>query len=152
MGVTWKLWTPQDVFPRVPLIWWAPPHWLDWTALAITLVGLVGLCLFPPCQGGVRGGNSSSSATQSGSTPPAAPPPLGGGGKSRPTLITARFAAVLVAGGFALLFLSDQHRLQPWAWQCFILAVVFALGDDRTVFYGWRWLVVSIYLWSAWSK
>jgi hypothetical protein len=115
MGVTWKLWTPQDVFPRVPLFWWAPPHWLDWTALAVTVVGLLGLLI--------------------------------------PTTRPARsIAAAITACGFALLFLSDQHRLQPWAWQFFILATVLALGDDRTVFFGWRWLVISIYAWSAVSK
>jgi len=115
MAVTWKLWTPQDVFPRVPLFWWAPPHWLDWTALAVTVFGLVALIVLSDRR--------------------------------------ERFvAAAMTACGFALLFLSDQHRLQPWAWQFFILSIVLALADDRTVFHGWRWLVVSIYFWSAWSK
>ncbi|MDZ4685959.1 MAG: hypothetical protein SH850_12900 [Planctomycetaceae bacterium] len=63
-----------------------------------------------------------------------------------------RVSAAAVACGFALQFLADQHRLQPWAWQFFILAVVIALADDRLVFRGWMALVISIYFWSALSK
>ena len=42
IAVTWRLWTPQDAYPQVPL---APagrlaPQWLDWLGLAGMLVGL----------------------------------------------------------------------------------------------------------------
>ncbi|HUQ69636.1 MAG TPA: hypothetical protein VM165_08940 [Planctomycetaceae bacterium] len=113
LGVTWKLWTPQDVFPRVPLFAWAPPRWWDWASLAALIAGLTGLCL---------------------------------------PVRWRRLSAAAVAGGFAVQFLADQHRLQPWAWQFFILAVVIALADDRLVFRGWFSLVLMIYLWSALSK
>ena len=46
----------------------------------------------------------------------------------------------------------DQHRLQPWACQFLILSIVLALADDSTARTCWRWLVISIYAWSAWSK
>ncbi len=115
LAVTWKLWTPQDVFPRVPLLYWAPPRWLDWVSLALMVAGLVGLLIHR-------------------------------------RLPERRTAATLTACGFALQFLADQHRLQPWAWQFFILALVIALADDRTILVGWRWLVISIYAYSALSK
>jgi hypothetical protein len=114
LAVTWKLWTPQDVFPRVPLFAWAPPRWWDWASLAGLTAGLVGLCFTHQRW--------------------------------------RRVSATMVACGFAVQFLADQHRLQPWAWQFFILAVVIALADDRLVFWGWMALVISIYFWSALSK
>jgi hypothetical protein len=113
IAVTWKLWTPQDVFPRVPLFAWAPLRWWDWASLAALTAGLAGLCL---------------------------------------PVHYRRLSAAAVAAGFAIQFLADQHRLQPWAWQFFILAVVIALADDRAVFRGWFMLVISIYGWSALSK
>jgi hypothetical protein len=113
LGVTWTLWTPQEVFPRVPLLAWAPPRWWDWASLLVLVGGLAGLCL------------------------------------------AARHRRVFAAGvvsGFAIQFLADQHRMQPWAWQFFILALVIGLADDRTIFRGWWLLVISIYVWSGWSK
>ncbi|MBI1348745.1 hypothetical protein GC163_20930 [bacterium] len=115
MAVTWKLWTPQDVFPRVPLLFWAPPHAFDWTSLVVTVVGLTGLLVV----------------------------------SSRPG---RTIAAMVTACGFAMLFLSDQHRLQPWAWQFFLLAILVALADERGIVTGWRWLAISIYVYSALSK
>ena len=40
IGATWRLWTPQTVFPQVPLVRWAglAPDWLHWVGLS----GLVG--------------------------------------------------------------------------------------------------------------
>ncbi|MDX1966801.1 MAG: hypothetical protein SFV23_06500 [Planctomycetaceae bacterium] len=115
LAATWKLWTPQDVFPRVPLFYWAPPRWLDWFSLGIMVAGLIGLLIHR-------------------------------------RIPERRLAATLTACGFALQFIADQHRLQPWAWQFFILALVIALADDRTILGGWRWLVISIYAYSALSK
>jgi hypothetical protein len=116
IGVTWRLWTPQDVFPRVPLFAWVPPRWWDWASLAIVAAGSLGLL--------VRSQN----------------------------LLVRRGSAAAIACGFAVQFLADQHRLQPWAWQFFILAMVIALADDRLVFRGWFLLVCLIYAWSALSK
>ena len=66
----------------------------------------------------------------------------------------ARFRPLwwLVAVALALSFLLDQHRLQPWAYQSAIYALVFASMDrDQTR----RWLIpmaASVYLYSAAGK
>lgn len=112
--VTWKLWTPQEVFPRVPLFRWAPPDWWDWASLALILAGGVGLLIRPPRY--------------------------------------VRPLAATLAFGLAIAFVCDQHRLQPWAWQFFILALLIALADDALLWNGWQWLTISIYFYSALSK
>ncbi len=59
-------------------------------------------------------------------------------------------AGYLLAAGF--LMLLDQHRIQAWTYQFCLLAVVFLLVDARRALAMARLLVVSIYLYSAWSK
>ncbi len=118
VATTWKLWTPQDVFPQIPLLraacdW---PGWFDWVCLAVLVASsLTLLCV-------ARRGWVGRSCC-------------------------AALAASLL--GF---FVLDQHRLQPWAWQFFLLAVLLSLADDTTARRGWRWLVIGIYFWSAVSK
>ena len=63
-----------------------------------------------------------------------------------------RTGVLLVALCSLLLVFVDQHRLQPWAYQFLIVAVVLALSDGITAKANWRWIVVGIYAWSAWSK
>ena len=118
VAATWKLWTPQAVFPQVPLIraacdW---PGWLDWGCLAVLVASALTM-LFVARRGWLGRGSC-----------------LG--------------LAVSLTGFFVL----DQHRLQPWAWQFFLLAVLLSLADDETARRGWRWLVIGIYFWSAVSK
>ncbi|MBS0203661.1 MAG: hypothetical protein JSS49_12220 [Planctomycetes bacterium] len=113
---TWKLWTPQTVFPQVPLIsaacnW---PAWCDWVCLSLLALSSVALLLFP--------------------------------------LQCRRMASAGVALALAGFFVLDQHRLQPWAWQFFLLALLLSLADDATARRGWNWLAISIYFWSAISK
>ncbi len=115
---TWKLWTPQAVFPQVPLIraacdW---PGWLDWGCLAVLVLSALTM-LFVARRGWLGRGSCVG-------------------------------LAVSLSGFFVL----DQHRLQPWAWQFFLLAVLLSLADDDTARRGWRWLVIGIYFWSAVSK
>ncbi len=58
----------------------------------------------------------------------------------------------LVAGSLTLCFLVDQHRLQPWAYQSAIYAVVFATMDRHNAR---RWLIplaASVYVFSAAGK
>lgn len=58
----------------------------------------------------------------------------------------------LVAGTLLLSFLTDQHRLQPWAYQSAIYAIVFATMDPPTAR---RWLIplaASVYIYSAAGK
>lgn len=63
-----------------------------------------------------------------------------------------RFSSLLAGITSLILICIDQHRLQPWTWQFIILTVVVAAADGTTARSGWRWLVISIYAWSAWSK
>ena len=95
VAATWKLWTPQAVFPQVPLIraacdW---PGWLDWGCLAVLVASSLTM-LFVARRGWLGRGSC-----------------LG--------------LAVSLSGFFVL----DQHRLQPWAWQFFLLAVLLSLAD-----------------------
>lgn len=84
---------------------------------------------------------------------------LTGLGLSAPMLIFAsatsklrRFSQVCYVGFFALLVLFDQHRLQPWVLQFMLFGCVLSLAPNSS---GWaccRWIVASIYFYSAVSK
>ncbi|MCH8045085.1 MAG: hypothetical protein IID44_15345 [Planctomycetes bacterium] len=43
LAVTWKLWTPQTVFPQVPLFGWAiaAPGWIDWGCFGGVILSLL---------------------------------------------------------------------------------------------------------------
>ncbi len=64
----------------------------------------------------------------------------------------SRAASAGIAISLAVFFVLDQHRLQPWAWQFFLLAILRSLADDTTARRGWMWLAISIYFWSGVSK
>jgi len=118
VGVTWPLWTPQRVFPQVPLIGAlrSLPDAVQWLALGMLLLGLAGALVS-----------------------------LGASRLARGSLLV--FAAATV-----LLQLADQHRLQPWAYQFVLLAVVLALAAPGAAV-GWlRVLLVSFYFHSAVTK
>ncbi len=58
----------------------------------------------------------------------------------------------IVAVAFCVSFVLDQHRLQPWAYQSAIYAIVFATMDRETAR---RWLIplaASVYLYSGLGK
>ena len=63
-----------------------------------------------------------------------------------------KLSAALIAVGLGLSFLCNQHCLQPWAWQAFIIATLlfcFSLPDAKK----WvAWLLISIYIYSAIGK
>lgn len=65
---------------------------------------------------------------------------------------TGRLRHGVCALSFAVLFLLNQHRVQTWAYQFFILHVWLTLAQPRHVLVGWRWLTISIYVYSAMSK
>ena len=118
VAATWKLWTPQDVFPQVPLIRAACdcPGWTDWFCLGFLVTSSVVMLI-----AGRR-------------------------------VCASRLASIGMAVSLAGFFILDQHRLQPWAWQFFLLSVLLSLADDAIARRGWMWLVISIYFWSAVSK
>lgn len=63
-----------------------------------------------------------------------------------------RFACLAsVICSFSLI-LIDQHRLQPWAWEFLLVAAILATADSATGRQCWRWLIIGVYAWSAWSK
>ena len=59
------------------------------------------------------------------------------------------FAAAISLIG---LFLLNQHRFQPWAYQGAILAGLFALASRERALYSWKLLTISIYCYSGLSK
>ncbi len=54
--------------------------------------------------------------------------------------------------GLMLLFLLDQHRLQPWAYQACLYGLIFTTFDGRSTCTWLRWLTAAIYFFSALAK
>lgn len=52
----------------------------------------------------------------------------------------------------SLLVLLNQHRLQPWAYQFVVFAIILATMRARSAFFWLRIIVISIYVYSAISK
>lgn len=115
---TWKLWTPQTVFPQIPLLRFACdlPGWCDLGCLAVLVIASFVLLVFAKNHG------------------------------------VSRAATAMMSVSLAGFFVLNQHRLQPWAWQFFLLSILLTLADDATVRRAWIWLAISIYFWSAISK
>jgi hypothetical protein len=63
-----------------------------------------------------------------------------------------RLACGAVAFAWLVLAAADYQRLQPWAWQGALLAVLFAAADERSQLAAARWMAIGIYLHSAVSK
>jgi hypothetical protein len=75
-----------------------------------------------------------------------------GASPSQKTSPSQAVALIVFAAATALLILIDQHRLQPWAYQFAVIAIVLAFVPPRRAFVLLRWLTVSIYVWSAIAK
>ncbi len=126
---TWRLWIATDNFPQIPLLRFfvGTPIWIDYVALFVC--GAASLLIVAALFGRRT----------------TVPKNLIG-----PKL---RFACLIWAVALAILFATNQHRLQPWAWQYFVFAILvvlsatqqFCLAASRTV-------VLSVYLWSAIGK
>jgi len=69
-------------------------------------------------------------------------------GKSR----GRRPALLLFAAAVVFMAMLDQHRLQPWAYQLAITAIVLAAREPTRAFALLRLLVVSIYVYSSLGK
>ncbi len=115
--VTWRLWTPQTVFPQIPFFnaLTDVPSWVDWVALAAVVVSLL-----------VAGVSTRETVW-------------------RRAMIAFAFATVLLT-------LLNQHRFQPWAYQFVLFATIMANCRASTATQLMRWIVVSIYVYSAISK
>lgn len=120
-ATTWRLWTPQTVYPQVPLFQIAGriPAVVEWLAILGVALGLAGLLV-----------TAWSSILSRWSTAP----------------------LLLFISCVGLLFVADQHRLQPWVFQFALFALVLAALPAARAFVLLRWLVVSIYFWSAVAK
>jgi hypothetical protein len=114
VAATIRLWLPQTVFPRVPLIA-AAVGWPDGVELLAV--------------GGMFGGLLLTFTPQ-----------------------RQRFGWAVFAVALGVAVLADQHRLQPWAWQFGLLAVVFATAGDARQRQLARWLAIGVYLHSGLSK
>lgn len=64
----------------------------------------------------------------------------------------SRWPIAVFASSLLLSFLLDQHRLQPWAWHWFVFAGILALARRGDAMLWFRWIVVSVYVYSAISK
>ena len=126
---TWRLWVGTHKFPQIPLlsVFVGTSLWIDYVALAI--LAAASLLMIDAL---VRG---------------------------RPTGIESfitpklRLACLVWVAALTILFLTNQHRLQPWAWQFLIFAVLVVLSTTKqSALAASRAVVVSIYLWSAIGK
>ncbi len=117
VAVTWPLWTPQTVFPQVPLFRAAlhVSNMAQWGAAGAMLAGLFGMLVLPAGR-------------------------------------LARAALLLFAAGTASLVVMDQQRLQPWAYQFVLLAVVLAIAPARSALVLVRVFIVGFYFESAITK
>ena len=60
--------------------------------------------------------------------------------------------AALMSSGLAAALLVDQQRLQPWAYEYLLVTAILALQPRAAGLRCCRWLIISIYAWSAVSK
>ncbi len=122
-GVTYRLWTPQHLFPRVPLIeacadW---PESLDssvtWSLSALCLLATVTLLL-----------------------------------SRLSSKLIERVSVAVFCIALAGLCILDQHRMQPWAVQIGLCLCLITLTRGTHRLSSLTWLIASIYVYSALSK
>ena len=127
--MTWRLWVGAGDFPQVPLLLCLTgvPLLADWIALALTLISVSVLLIFSMRFLFQRALPVSHAFYQ---------------------ITSALFSLSILC-----LFFLNQHRLQPWAWQFSLYAVLLITArrsDDLIV--SARWVTASIYFFSAISK
>ena len=123
--VTSRLWLPQTLFPQVALmeLFNGFPSEIAYGAMAVVFITLLSILL----------GKFSHDSV---------PITL----KSRSLLWTIIFAAIV------LLWLTDQHRIQPWAVHLVVGALVFITCRPQRGVALLRMLAISIYIYSALGK
>lgn len=121
-AVTWRLWTPQHLFPRVPLFAavaeWSPllVATANWIVLVVWIISAAAMVL------------------------------------PRLSQRWQRAVALLFCAGLVALTVLDQHRLQPWGVHiaiCFLL-LAFSSGQRRVGYL--TAFTVSLYIYSAVGK
>ena len=117
IAATYRLWTPQTVFPQVPAIEFlcSIPKWFDWCFLVVLVVG-VGLLTFSRSERWIY------------------------------------FGCYMGMGSLIATICLDQHRLQPWAYQLGLFLFVWLTCPNRLQHLLIRWLMISIYFFSALGK
>lgn len=129
IALTWRLWTGGSEFPQIPLLesLISAPLFADSVALVVLCLSVLFLL--------------SASLLQILNRSPS----LNGN--------KIRIAAAIFSASILCLFLLNQHRLQPWAWQFFLFAMLLLLAkrSDELVTSA-RWVTASIYFFSAVSK
>ena len=115
---TWRLWTPQQAFPQVPLLGWLVhiPLWVDWIAGGVLLIAL-GLTII-----------------------------------QRPSSRGSSLSLAVAVVSMLLLMALDQHRLQPWAYLFVLLGCLIAVCPGPEAVRWARWILISVYVYSAVSK
>ncbi|SFI48828.1 MauE/DoxX family redox-associated membrane protein [Planctomicrobium piriforme] len=125
IAATWPLWwnAPAVDCPRIP--WFA---WLLNVPFWLDRVALVGTLAGAVLMGASSVGRASCNER-----------------------LRLTGTSLFVAGWLVLVAL-DQHRLQPWACQFILFGTLTLLLPQGDCTGYWRWIVASIYIWSAISK
>ena len=136
MTCTWRLWIGTDKFPQIPLlsVLIGSTQLIDWGALATCCLAVIVIVITSTIAISV-GKESQNHLSR------------------EPIQPKIRFAAIVWSLALTLLFATNQHRLQPWAWQFFLLAIVTAVSSRKSdCLSGCRAIMISIYVWSAIGK
>ena len=147
IAATWRLWWGASSLPAVPLsgalVNW--PIQID-QLLATMLAACLAAIVFEELRGRLLG----SPRANDGSTAPDNSESL----DVRRTSASPRRRGLWLAVAFLLLglWLGNQHRIQAWAFQFFLLALLYAAFGARDIRRCASWLFASVYVHSAWSK
>ncbi|MCA9004758.1 MAG: hypothetical protein KDA70_05745 [Planctomycetaceae bacterium] len=130
LSLTWKLWTPQTLFPQVPLFSWVSglPTNTDWLSFACMGLSLISLLVL-----------SAASLLKKNSE-----------GECCPWF--QKLCGCLFLLAFLCEVLFDQHRLQPWAYQFALGLLILTVLKPQRAIPLFRLFVISIYFYSALSK
>ena len=130
LGTTWQLWTPQTRFPQIPLFEWvsALPTGIDWLTFLTMLITAASLLLFSVLSLCLKIADREPGAGWQ------------------------RSCGLLFIAAYAVSVLFDQHRLQPWTYQYALGFLMLTCLKPPRAIRLLRLFVISIYLYSAFSK
>ncbi len=130
LGTTWQLWTPQTRFPQIPLFEWvsALPTGIDWLTFLTMLITAASLLLFSVLPLCLKIADREPGAGWQ------------------------RSCGLLFIAAYAVSVFFDQHRLQPWTYQYALGFLMLTCLKPPRAIRLLRLFVISIYLYSAFSK